>query len=215
MTEKKENTIDERVQDAPQSTGVYIMKDTGGSVLYVGKAKNLRSRVQSYFRKSGDGRFSTTILRKKVRTVEYVCTGNEQEALLLEDKLIKEYRPKYNVDLKDDKRYISVKIHVTEEFPRISIVHQREDDGSMYFGPFARGSHIKKLVRRLQEKYQLRRCSGRACDTSGPCMYAQIDACSAPCSGKISQMEYMARVQKVMAHLRRVERLERAREDAE
>jgi excinuclease ABC subunit C len=203
--ERKRPRGDGRIADAPAVSGVYLMKDKAGRVLYVGKAKNLRSRVQSYFRESGDGRENVATLRDKVRTVEYVTTGNEQEALILEDKLIKEYQPKYNLELKDDRRYFSVKVTVNEEYPRLLVCHQRQDDGALYFGPFAAGAYVKRMVKRLQLKHRLRRCAGEKCQVNGPCMYAQIDACSAPCSGGVDQEQYMQRVQAAMAHLRRAE----------
>ncbi|MCX7004428.1 MAG: GIY-YIG nuclease family protein [bacterium] len=193
---------------APRCPGVYIMKDTAGQVLYVGKAHDLRSRVRSYFREKGDGRPSVAILRDKVRTVEYVTTRTDQQAALLEDKLIKEYQPRYNIDLKDDKRFISVKVTLQEEFPRVLLVHQRTDDGALYFGPFTVTATARALVRAVLEKFQLRRCTGAHCRANGPCMYAQIDACSAPCAGRIPKDEYLARVHKAMLHVQRAQELQ-------
>lgn len=197
-------------QHAPRCPGVYIMKDTRGRVLYVGKAQDLRSRVRAYFRASGDGRASVAVLRDKVRTVAYVTTRTAQQAALLEDKLIKEYQPRYNVDLKDDKRFVSVKITMQEEFPRVLLVHQRADDGALYFGPFATTASARALVRTIQAKYQLRRCPGARCRARGPCMYAQMDACSAPCAGRIARAEYAARVQKAILHLQRAQEMQLA-----
>jgi excinuclease ABC subunit C len=202
----KNGSVD--ISDAPKTAGVYLMKDVDGSVLYVGKAKNLRSRVQAYFREKGDGRFSVTIMRDKIRTVEYIPTANENEALLLEDKLIKEYQPRYNAMKKDDKRYPSIKITLNEEYPRVLHVRQREDDGSLYFGPFAQGISVNTMVKKLQDKYHLRRCNGPRCRSNGPCMYAQIDMCSAPCSGMVDREEYMQRIRKVIEFLRRTEEMQ-------
>jgi len=202
----KNNPVD--ISDAPKTAGVYLMKDTDGGVLYVGKARNLRSRVQTYFREKGDGRFSVTIMRDKIRTVEYIPTTNENEALLLEDKLIKEYQPRYNAMSKDDKRYPSIKITLNEDFPRVLRVRQRDDDGSLYFGPFAQAVSVNSLVKKLQDKYHLRRCTGPKCQANGPCMYAQIDMCSAPCSGQIDRDEYLQRIKKVIEFLRRTEEMQ-------
>jgi excinuclease ABC subunit C len=193
---------------APRCPGVYIMKNTAGQVLYVGKAHDLRSRVRSYFREKGDGRPCVAILRDKVRTVEYVTTRTDQQAALLEDQLIKEYQPRYNVELKDDKRFVSVKVTVQEEFPRVLLVHQRADDGALYFGPFAATATARALVRSIQEKFMLRRCTGARCRANGPCMYAQIDACSAPCAGRIAKEEYLARVQKAILHVQRAQAMQ-------
>jgi excinuclease ABC subunit C len=181
------------------------MKDKSGRVLYVGKARNLRSRVQTYFRESGDGRENVSILRDKVTSIDYVTTRDEQEALILEDKLIKEYQPRYNLELKDDRRYFSVKVTVNEEYPRLLVCHQRKDDGALYFGPFASGGHVKRMVKRLQQKFRLRRCGGERCQSKGPCMYAQIDACSAPCTGTVDREEYMSRVRGALQYLQRAE----------
>lgn len=193
------------VANAPAAPGVYVMKNAGGTVIYVGKAKNLRSRVRSYFSARGDERPSVPILRDKLRTIDYIETATEHEALILEDKLIKEYQPRYNSDLKDDQRYFSIKLTVNEEFPRIMLVHQRQDDGALYFGPFPSGAHVKTMVRRLQKKYHLRRCPGPRCRADGPCLYAQIDACASPCSGAVTKAEYDGRVKQVAAFLRRME----------
>ena len=193
--------------DAPAAPGVYLMKDARGAVLYVGKARNLRSRVRSYFTARGDERPAVTLLRDKVCGVEYVTTANEHEALVLEDRLIKEYQPRYNMDLKDDQRYFSVKLTLPEPFPRLLLVHQREDDGACYFGPFSSGSHVKRMLRRLQQKYRLRRCPGPAWPKNAPCLYAQIDACAAPCTGAISAAEYQARVKDLITFLRRAEQM--------
>ena len=204
-TESESNQPAKPGADAPQTTGVYLMKDSGGSVLYVGKANNLRSRVQSYFREKGDDRASVAVMRDKIKTIEYIPTSNENEALLLEDKLIKEYTPRYNARLKDSKRYPSVKVTVQEEFPRILKVHQREDDGSIYFGPFTTVGSVNSMVRRLQDTFHLRRCKGSACRADGPCMYAQIDKCSAPCSRTVTVEEYRERIRKVIRFLQRTE----------
>ncbi len=205
---QKGDPTDERVSSAPKAPGVYLMKDAGGRVMYVGKAKNLRTRVQSYFREKGDGRYSATALRDKVRAVEYVATANEKEALLLEDKLIKQYQPRYNVDLKDDARYASVKVTIQDDFPRMFVVHQRRDDGALYFGPFPSARNARKMVGKLQDKYRLRRCKGPAPSVDGPCLYAQIDGCASPCAGGISRDEYRERVKKAMSFLRHAEQTE-------
>lgn len=184
------------------------MKDVDGRVLYVGKARNLRSRVQSYFRKKGDGRISVEVMRDKIQSVEYITTTTEHEALLLEDKLIKEYSPRYNARLKDSKRYPSVKVTIREEFPRVFMVHQREDDGSLYFGPFTAVGSVRAMVKRLQDKYHLRRCPGPKCRSNGPCLYAQIDKCSAPCSGTVTPEDYRERIKNVIEFLHRMEATE-------
>ncbi len=203
---KKET--DKRAAQAPKIPGVYLMKDDEGNVIYIGKAKNLRSRVQSYFREKGDGRYSVSILKDKVKNVDYITTETDKEALLLEDKLIKQYKPKYNVDLKDDSKYASVKLTVREEYPRLLVVHQRQDDGSLYFGPFTSAAETRKMVKKMNEKYKLRRCKGEKPRKDGPCLYAQIDGCAAPCAQKITLEEYRENVKKIITALRRAEMME-------
>jgi len=200
--------VDNRVESAPKVSGVYLMKDDDGKVMYIGKAKNLRSRVQSYFRKKGDGRFSVAVLRDKVKTVEYLTTASDKEALLLEDKLIKQYQPKYNIDLKDDSSYSSIKLTIREKYPRLLVVHKRKDDGSLYFGPFTSAAETKKMVKKLREKYKLRRCKGDKPQKDGPCLYAQIDGCCAPCAGGTSLGEYREKIKKIISSLRRAELME-------
>jgi len=196
---------DARVQDAPRGSGVYVMKDKDARVLYVGKAKNLRARVQSYFRPGGDGRASVALLQAKVKDIEYVETPTEEAAAVLENQLIKEYQPRYNFELKDDRRYFSLKLTVQEVFPRLLVTHQRVDDGAMYFGPFPSGVHAKRLAQKMQEKYKLRRCGGAECRSKSACMYAQMDACSAPCSGAVTREAYHVRIERLIQELRRIE----------
>jgi len=208
MSKEKSNSADSRIADAPKSTGVYIMKDKNNRVIYIGKAKNLRSRVQSYFREKGDGRLSVPILKQKVSSIDYLQTPNEKKALLLEDKLIKEYQPRYNVELKDGKRYFSVKVTLNEEFPRVFLTHQRKDDGAAYFGPFSSSGSARKMVKNLVEKYKLRRCTGVKPRKDGPCMYEQIEGCFAPCEGKFSVEEYKKNIEKILIFLKRAEQME-------
>ena len=145
------------LENAPKSSGVYLMKDKDNQIIYVGKAKNLRARVQSYFREKGDGRPSVPILREKISSIDFLQTSTEKKALHLEDKLIKEHQPKYNIELKDGKRYFSVKVTINEKFPRVFLTHQRKDDGAAYFGPFVSSSSARKMVKKLIEKFMIRK----------------------------------------------------------
>jgi len=199
---------DDILDKAPKNPGVYLMKDKDNQVIYVGKAKNLRARVQSYFRDKGDGRASVPVLRGKISSIDYLQTSDEKKALHLEDKLIKEYQPKYNIDLKDGKRYFSVKVTINEKFPRVFLTHQRKDDGGIYFGPFSSSGSARKMVKKLVEKFMLRRCTGANPRHDGPCMYAQIEGCSAPCVEKISSEIYRENIEKILISLKRAEQME-------
>ena len=128
-------SLEEQIHDLPTSPGVYLMKDPEGTVLYVGKAKNLRSRVRTYFGKSGDSRYSLRFLMPKVHQVETLLTDTEKEALILENTLIKKYKPRHNINFRDDKTYFSLKFSLNEEFPRLSLVRKVKKDGALYL-PF-------------------------------------------------------------------------------
>src|SRR5574337_194268 len=127
---------EERLANIPAAPGVYMMKGRGGEVLYIGKAKSLRSRVRSYFRDTGDARYSVKFLSAKTEEVDYIVTSNEKEAFLLEDTLLKQHKPRYNIRLKDSKTYVSIKVTVNEKFPRILVTRQIKKDGARYFGPY-------------------------------------------------------------------------------
>ncbi|MGB9600244.1 MAG: GIY-YIG nuclease family protein, partial [Myxococcota bacterium] len=137
--------LKEKILNFPDSCGVYIMKDSEGKPLYVGKALSLRDRVLQYLPPSSDNRYFIELLARDVTDIELIITSNEREAFLLENELIKKFKPKYNVRLRDDKNYISVRIDKDSEYPRIDIVRSQKKDGAIYFGPFVRGREIREL----------------------------------------------------------------------
>ena len=132
-------SLEEKIQQFPTSPGVYLMRDAAGEIIYVGKARSLRQRVRSYFNPSGDSRYHVKFLMAKVADIEVVLTDTEKEALLLENTLIKQHHPRYNLNLKDDKTYFSLRLDPHEEFPRFTVVRKRPDDGARYFGPYSSG----------------------------------------------------------------------------
>lgn len=170
--------------DLPNKPGVYIMRDIKDEVLYVGKAKSLIKRVKSYFSKS-EQPIKTKLLMSQIHDFEASITDNEKEALILESNLIKRYKPKYNIRLKDDKRYPYIKI-TNEKFPRVFTTRNVRDDGAYYYGPFTDSGSVKRLVKSLKELFKIRECKRM----DGPCLYHQIHLCSAPCSGKITEKSY-------------------------
>jgi excinuclease ABC subunit C len=179
------------LQKYPQSPGVYLMFGEQGEVLYVGKAKQLRTRLRSYFVAGGDGRAQIPLLLEKVRRVEVIVTDTEKEALLLENTLIKEHRPRYNIDLRDDKTYVSVRIDLNEPFPMMQIVRHVKDDGASYFGPYSSASALRETMKEIYRIFPLRHSNVARCEKRGrPCLFYQIGQCSAPCHGKISQADY-------------------------
>ncbi len=174
----------------PNKPGVYIMRDEEDTIIYIGKAKNLIKRVKSYFREKLD-RPKTQILMSHFHSLEYIVTNSEKEALILEATLIKKHRPRYNVQLKDDKRYPYVKI-TNEEFPRVVITRNVTKNG-IYYGPFTDAGSVKRTVKFLKSLFKIRTCR----NMNGPCLNSQIDLCYAPCAGKITQKEYSEIINKI------------------
>ena len=166
------------------------MRDETDTIIYIGKAKNLIKRVKSYFREKLD-RPKTQILMSHFHSLEYIVTNSEKEALILEATLIKKHRPRYNVQLKDDKRYPYVKI-TDEEFPRLVITRNVTKNG-VYFGPFTDVGSVKQTVKFLKSLFKIRTCR----NMNGPCLNAQIDLCYAPCDGRISKEEYSEIINKI------------------
>ena len=174
----------------PNKPGVYIMRDETDTIIYIGKAKNLIKRVKSYFREKLD-RPKTQILMSHFHSLEYIVTNSEKEALILEATLIKKHRPRYNVQLKDDKRYPYVKI-TDEKFPRLVITRNVTKNGA-YFGPFTDVGSVKQTVKFLKSLFKIRTCR----NMDGPCLNSQIDLCYAPCAGNISEDEYCEIINKI------------------
>ena len=174
----------------PNKPGVYIMRDASDTIIYIGKAKNLVKRVKSYFREKLD-RPKTQILMSHFDSLEYIVTNSEKEALILEATLIKKHRPRYNVQLKDDKRYPYVKI-TDEKFPRLLITRNVTKNG-IYYGPFTDVGSVKRTVKFLKSLFKIRTCR----NMDGPCLNSQIDLCYAPCAEKISEKEYSEIINKI------------------
>lgn len=184
------------IRHFPQAPGVYLMKDDTGRIIYVGKAINLKKRVTSYFRASGDSRFQIRFLMGRVASIDWIVTDTEKEALILENNLIKEHRPRYNLSLRDDKTYFSLRLDPREEFPRITIIRKVLRDGARYFGPYASASAAREVLKELCRYFPLRHYPLKSCRLRRrPCLYYQLKQCSAPCFGKISPEEYAALVE--------------------
>jgi excinuclease ABC subunit C len=194
--------LEEQISNLPTGPGVYLMKDRAGTVLYIGKAKNLRSRVRTYFGKSGDTRLSLRFLMPKVRQVETLLTDTEKEALILENTLIKKHKPRHNIDLKDDKTYFSLKFSLYEKFPKLSLVRKVKRDGARYFGPFASSAAVKETLKALGNLFPLRTCTeSNFRHRSRPCLNYQIKKCLGPCCGLVSAEKYAGLVQEVLLFL--------------
>ena len=176
--------------NVPTGPGCYIMRDRNDRVIYVGKAKNIRSRIRTYINDQ-DSRYSVKFLMKRVASISFLVTTNEKEALLLENSLIKEFHPRYNVHLKDDKTYVSLRINTKEDFPRITVVRRHKKDGAKYFGPYSSAFSVRDTVRQIHRVFPLRTCSDHVMNNrTRPCIYYQMKRCGAPCVDYIKPEEY-------------------------
>jgi len=184
-------SLAKKIKSLPTAPGVYIMKGKK-EVLYVGKAKNLRARVRSYLTLSGDTRYAIRYLASKVCGIDFIVTSNEKEALILEDTLLKRYRPRYNIRFKDDKTYVSIKITAKEEFPRLAVTRDIKDDGSRYFGPYASSGMVRDTVKFIRRIFLLCVCTPYQfrMRKTRPCIDYEIGLCSAPAAGLISGEKY-------------------------
>jgi len=186
----------------PTSTGVYLMKDAAGEILYVGKAKNLRARLRSYVQAERDTRPQIKFLMEHATIIETIVTDTEKEALILENTLIKKHRPRYNIHLRDDKTFVSLRIDLRDEFPMMEVVRQVRQDGARYFGPFSSASALRQTLKEIYRIFPLRHYPPAKCRQRGrPCLFHQIGQCSAPCHGFISVDAYKELVDGVLAFL--------------
>jgi len=175
-----------------------MMKDGAGQVLYIGKAKDLSKRVPSYFREGSPKTARHMSLLEKVRDIDYMVTGSEEEALITEANLIREKRPRYNVELKDDKSFPFLKLTMNEKFPRLSITRRKTDDGSRYFGPYTKVKLLRSAVSIMKNIFPLRTCRNMPGEV---CLAHHIGQCLGPCAGKISEKEYGELVKELILFL--------------
>jgi len=186
--------VQQKVQDFPDKPGVYLMKNATRKIIYVGKAKSIRKRVRSYFKGMKD--IKTRILMENVTDIETILTSNEYEALLLENTLIKQWKPRFNINLKDGKSYPVIRITL-ERFPRIFRTRRILFDGSTYFGPFPNAGQLDLYLNLIERLFPLRKCKGKLKKRSHPCLYYHIGRCSAPCCDLIDHAEYQSHVEKI------------------
>jgi excinuclease ABC subunit C len=182
------------LKSLPNKTGVYLMKNADRRIIYIGKAKDLKKRVQSYFTRSND--LKTRVLMERVANVETITTGNEYEALLLENTLIKQWKPRYNINLKDGKSYPVIRI-TNEDFPRVFRTRRIIFDGSDYYGPYPNAMQLDHYLALIEKLFPLRKCRGKLKTRQHPCLYFHIGRCSAPCCNRIGKEEYNQNVDKI------------------
>jgi excinuclease ABC subunit C len=213
MTEKETNVdqsipgIRDKLSKVSSKPGVYLMKDAKGKVIYVGKAGSLKKRLASYFLRSGNSTcqmdLKTQMLIQNISDVDTIITGSEKEALILESNLIKRYRPRYNVILKDGKRYPSLRLDIRNPYPNLTIVRKTKKDGGLYFGPFASAAAVRKTLQIIHKTFKLRKCKTKDFNRrSRPCLNYQMALCLAPCCLNVDKKIYDDIVKEVVFFLK-------------
>ena len=196
-------SIDRKLRHMPTKPGVYQFRDAAGDILYIGKAKSLRSRVRSHFAVDGATSLKNVEMLRRVCDVDTIVVGSEAEALLLEANLIKEYRPRFNIQLRDDKRYPYIKVTLQEPFPRVYVTRRLENDGGRYFGPYTEVGAMRQALEVVKRLYTVRSCRYDLPDESPAraCLDYHIGRCRAPCVGLQSMEDYRAMIDEIMVVL--------------
>jgi excinuclease ABC subunit C len=190
--------IGEKLTNLPSRPGVYLMRDNNGKVIYVGKAKDLRARVRAYFNRA-DERSQIEFLVRRIEDIDTLVTANDKEALILENNLIKQYKPRYNIRLKDDKSYLSIKVTTQHAWPRILATRKIVKDGSRYFGPFSSALAARETIDIIEKHFLLRNCTDHNFkNRSRPCLQYQIKRCMAPCVLPVAADVYREQVRQAM-----------------
>ena len=186
------------IEAIPAKTGVYVMKDASGKAIYIGKAVNLRARVRSYFRETGDNRPSIQFLRNRLADIEFILTDSEKEALILENNLIKQLRPKYNIRFRDDKDYLCARLTTGEKFPRLITLRRPKPGSEPTFGPYSSAMELHETIRLLRKAFPLRTCSPTVFrNRARPCLNYQMGKCLGPCSNPVDEKEYNAMIEAI------------------
>jgi len=199
MIESKKSLL----KNIPKKTGIYIMKNTNGKPVYIGKAKDLKNRVSSYFNQKGDNRPQIGYLVKEIYSIDYIVTKGEREALILENSLIKTHKPKYNIRLKDDKSYSFLSITYKDKFPKLLRTRRVKEDGSLYYGPFASAGALKQTKYLVHKLFQLRDCTDEKFKRhwQRPCLNYNLHLCLGPCAEKVSREKYSETVNQAKSFL--------------
>ena len=199
MPYQKPAHIETILRNLPAKPGCYLMKNSRGKIIYVGKAKRLRNRVRSYFTTIADGNSKTLRMRADVDDIDFIITENEVKALILEETLIKKHKPRYNIELKDDKRYPYIRVSWGDAFPKVETTRRVVNDGSRYFGPYSAMWVVQKTLSDLRRAFPYLTCDR---DINGQderaCLFHDIKLCNAPCIGAVSRDEYRNMIQELM-----------------
>ena len=200
---KNQNSnIKNKAASLPNEVGVYLMKDSKGNIIYIGKASNLRKRVSSYFQSTRQDP-KVRVIVNNMEDIEYIITDSEIEALILESSLIKKHKPKYNIRLKDDKKYPYIAVTLNEDYPRVILTRRLLNNGSKYLGPYTEANAAKKLVSLVNNTFQLKTCKKDLPlkKNERPCLNYQIKKCAGICQGRISLEEYRANIDNAIKFL--------------
>ncbi|MGQ4807798.1 UvrABC system protein C [Candidatus Entotheonellaceae bacterium PAL068K] len=194
----------EQIDRFPRAPGVYLMQDAKGHIIYVGKAKNLRSRVRQYYAQSGDSRYHIRLGLPSVVAIDFLVTNTEKEALILENTLIKKHKPRFNISLRDDKNHVHLRLDSKQPYPRLTVVRRPGKDKALYFGPYASSQAVRETLRTLYRAFPIRSCTDAVFKSrTRPCLYYEIGQCVAPCvPGYTTDDAYRELVQQVTQHLR-------------
>ncbi|MGE3536460.1 MAG: excinuclease ABC subunit UvrC [Candidatus Tectimicrobiota bacterium] len=195
--------VRQQIERFPRAPGVYLMKDTGGKIVYVGKAKNLYNRVRQYFSQSGDPRYHIRLGLPSVVDIDFLVTDTEKDALILENTLIKKHKPRFNINLRDDKNHVHLRLDPRQDYPRLTVVRRPGKDKALYFGPYASSHAVRETLRLLYRAFPIRSCTDAVFHSrTRPCLYHEIGQCAAPCvPGYTTKASYDALVQQVVLHL--------------
>src|SRR5688500_17336320 len=195
--------LEAKLDNLPTSPGVYLFRGKAGDLLYVGKARNLRSRVRSYFQDGrSDTRYFISLLSRELTDIETLVVGSEKEAALLENTLIKEHQPRFNVKLRDDKEFLSLRLDPKAAWPRLEVVRRPKGDGALYFGPYHSATSARQTLRLVNRHFQLRTCTDLDFATRRrPCLQYQIKRCLGPCVMTVDREKYGEQVQDVAMFL--------------
>ena len=191
-----------KIEVIPHQPGCYLMQDKQGRIIYIGKAKDLKNRVRNYFQTSGDSRPFVKRLPHLLADIDTIITANEKEALILENTLIKLHKPRYNIQLKDDKTYASLRINTKHAWPRVEVVRKQRDDGAKYFGPYSSGNAVRNTLKILNKHFQLRTCTDAVLENrTRPCLQYQIKRCPGPCVFDVDKEVYDQHVKDTLMFL--------------
>lgn len=197
------STIKHKLLRVGSEPGVYLLKDAAGNIIYVGKARDLKKRLAAYYKNSSHVDMKTGVLVKKIADIDTVITRTEKEALILESNLIKRYRPRYNVVLKDDKRYPSLRLDLNEAYPSFTIVRKIGQDNAMYFGPFSSAQAVRETLKAINKTFKLRKCRAKDFKTrTRPCLHCQMEGCLAPCCLDVDPEVYHEQVNEAILFLK-------------